>query len=174
MPSLLNVQRSTKTRRFTCTFFSAYKRREIKIIQSPPPTAVLSTMVFVGRVTIALALAGTAFSASVTVQNPNIVLPSSAAANQAAVVQIFTESYNAYKFVELAQQFVILLLIYCQNFREFAFGHDDLSPLTQGKWKPVNFYYHSFDRLDFMNSGFSDGLGGWGNCLFTMLFFYEC
>ena len=104
-------------------------------------------MVFVGRITIALALAGTAFSASVTVQNPNIVLPSSAAANQAAVVQIFTESYNAYKFVQLAQQFVILLLIYWQNFREFAFGHDDLSPLTQGKRKPVNFYCRSFDLI---------------------------
>ncbi|KAF8814741.1 glycoside hydrolase family 47 protein [Phlegmacium glaucopus] len=76
-------------------------------------------MIFIGCITIALALTGTAFSANV--QNPHIFLPPSAAANQAAVEKIFTESYAAYK--------------------KFAFGHDDLSPLSQS---------------------FSDGRNGWG------------
>ncbi|KAJ3510034.1 hypothetical protein NLJ89_g4901 [Agrocybe chaxingu] len=55
------------------------------------------------------------------VQKPDIVLPPSAAVYRDQVEKIFTDSYDAYK--------------------KFAFGHDDLSPLTQG---------------------FSDGRNGWG------------
>ncbi|KAF5311118.1 hypothetical protein D9619_007980 [Psilocybe cf. subviscida] len=76
-------------------------------------------MISAGRLAISLALAGSTLG--MNVQNPNIRLPSSAAANKAAVQKIFTDSYAAYK--------------------EFAFGHDDLSPVSQS---------------------FSDGRNGWG------------
>ena len=58
-------------------------------------------MIFVGCIILALALAETTSSA--TVQNPYIVLPPSASVNQAAVKQIFTESYAAYKLVRHVQ-----------------------------------------------------------------------
>ncbi|KAF8889714.1 glycoside hydrolase family 47 protein, partial [Infundibulicybe gibba] len=54
-------------------------------------------------------------------QKPGLVLPSTASGNRSAVQQIFTTSYQAYK--------------------QFAFGHDDLSPISQG---------------------FTDGRNGWG------------
>jgi len=72
-------------------------------------------MTFVGCITIALALAGTVFSA--TVQKPNIVLPPSAAVNRAAVEKIFIESYAAYKLVQHVQYFVICYLT-CWRFLE--------------------------------------------------------
>jgi mannosyl-oligosaccharide alpha-1,2-mannosidase len=87
-------------------------------------------MISVGRLALSLILAGSALGGPV-VQNPNIILPSTAAAHQAAVVQIFTESYSAYK--------------------EFAFGHDDLSPLTQGFSDPLNGWGASIvDAMDTM------------------------
>jgi len=55
------------------------------------------------------------------VQKPNLRVPPSAAKNKAAVVKIFNTSYTAYK--------------------EFAFGHDDLSPVSKN---------------------FTDGRNGWG------------
>ncbi|ETW77967.1 glycoside hydrolase family 47 protein [Heterobasidion irregulare TC 32-1] len=70
-------------------------------------------------VSLALLCASNAFGASI--QKPGLTLPSSAAANRDAAKTIFTDSYQAY--------------------REFAFGHDDLSPLSQS---------------------FSDGRNGWG------------
>ncbi|KIM46842.1 glycoside hydrolase family 47 protein [Hebeloma cylindrosporum] len=76
-------------------------------------------MLSVGRLAVSLALAGSVFAGPV--QNPHIVLPPSARGHRDTVQQIFTESYSAYK--------------------QFAFGHDDLSPLSQG---------------------FSDGRNGWG------------
>lgn len=51
-------------------------------------------MISAQGISLSLALAGTAFAASI--QAPNIVLPASAAANRAAVQDIFTESYAAY------------------------------------------------------------------------------
>ncbi|KNZ78343.1 putative mannosyl-oligosaccharide alpha-1,2-mannosidase 1B [Termitomyces sp. J132] len=54
------------------------------------------------------------------VQNPNLQLPPDAVVQKAAVKKIFTDSFAAYK--------------------KFAFGHDDLSPLSQS---------------------FSDGRNGW-------------
>ncbi|KAF8190449.1 glycoside hydrolase family 47 protein [Pholiota molesta] len=66
-------------------------------------------MISAGRLALSLALAGSTLAANI--QAPNIVLPHSATANRAAVVQLFTESYGAYK--------------------EFAFGHDDLLPLSK-------------------------------------------
>lgn len=70
-------------------------------------------------VSLALLCASNAFGASI--QKPGLTLPSSAAANRDAAKTIFTDSYQAY--------------------RKFAFGHDDLSPLSQS---------------------FSDGRNGWG------------
>ncbi|PPQ72724.1 hypothetical protein CVT24_012558 [Panaeolus cyanescens] len=55
------------------------------------------------------------------IQLPGLKLPSSAAANRAAVVNLFNDSYAAYQ--------------------QFAFGHDDVSPLSHG---------------------FSDDRNGWG------------
>lgn len=54
-------------------------------------------MISAGRLAISLALAGSTLG--MNVQNPNIRLPSSAAANKAAVQKIFTDSYAAYKYV---------------------------------------------------------------------------
>ncbi|KAF9051542.1 glycoside hydrolase family 47 protein [Panaeolus papilionaceus] len=45
------------------------------------------------------------------IQRPDLFLPSSAAANRAAVVKIFNDSFSAYE--------------------QFAFGHDDLSPISK-------------------------------------------
>ncbi|KAF9485017.1 seven-hairpin glycosidase [Pholiota conissans] len=76
-------------------------------------------MISAGRLALSLAFASSALAANI--QAPNIRLPRSATANRAAVEQIFTESYAAYK--------------------KFAFGHDDLLPLSQS---------------------FTDGRNGWG------------
>ncbi|KAG6919820.1 hypothetical protein DXG01_000324 [Tephrocybe rancida] len=60
-------------------------------------------------------------SFAANVQKSNLQLPPDAVVHKAAVQKIFTDSYAAYK--------------------KFAFGHDDLSPLSEG---------------------FSDGRNGWG------------
>ncbi|KAJ8474678.1 hypothetical protein ONZ45_g15868 [Pleurotus djamor] len=57
-----------------------------------------------------LAIASSAYAGAV--QKPGLKVPSSAAANRDAVQKLFVDSYNAY--------------------REFAFGHDDLSPVSKG------------------------------------------
>lgn len=89
----------------------------------------------------AVAFALSASSLAANFQKPNIVLPSSAAADRNAVKQAFTTAYNTY--------------------RKFAFGHDDLEPVSK-----------SFD----------DSRNGWGASIFdgmsTMLImgltdFYE-
>ncbi|KAJ7672429.1 glycoside hydrolase family 47 protein [Mycena polygramma] len=59
--------------------------------------------------------------AGVTVQLPGLVVPAEYASRREDAQKLFTTSYNAYK--------------------QFAFGHDDLSPVSQG---------------------FSDGRNGWG------------
>ncbi|KAJ7591434.1 glycoside hydrolase family 47 protein [Mycena floridula] len=76
---------------------------------------------------LALGLGGLPALAA-NVQNPNLVLPDSAAANRQAVKDIFQTSYEAY--------------------RQFAFGHDDLSPISKG---------------------FSDGRNGWGATIIDAL-----
>jgi mannosyl-oligosaccharide alpha-1,2-mannosidase len=76
-------------------------------------------MISAGRLAVSLVLAGSTLG--MNVQRPGIVLPRSAAANKAAVQKIFTDSFAAYQ--------------------EFAFGHDDLSPVSES---------------------FSDGRNGWG------------
>ncbi len=63
-------------------------------IQLPLLKRGVSAMISSQRIALSLALAGSAFAASI--QAPNIVLPPSAAANRAAVEAIFTESYAAY------------------------------------------------------------------------------
>ncbi|KAF9568668.1 glycoside hydrolase family 47 protein [Agrocybe pediades] len=76
-------------------------------------------MITAGRLAISLLLASSAIAGPV--QGPLIILPPSARTHRDAVVQIFNESFSAYQ--------------------QFAFGHDDLSPLSQS---------------------FSDGRNGWG------------
>lgn len=63
-----------------------------------------------------LALAG-AVSAG-NIQAPGLTVPAEFAAHKQDVVDIFTESYNAY--------------------RKFAFGHDQLNPLSQTPTDPRN------------------------------------
>ncbi|KAF8068875.1 glycoside hydrolase family 47 protein [Lyophyllum atratum] len=72
------------------------------------------------RVTLALALT-VPVALGGNVQKADLVLPPDAGIHRAAVQKIFVDSYTAYK--------------------KFAFGHDDLSPLSQS---------------------FSDGRNGWG------------
>ncbi|RDB30027.1 putative mannosyl-oligosaccharide alpha-1,2-mannosidase 1B [Hypsizygus marmoreus] len=76
-------------------------------------------MVLFRRVALALALSPVALAG--LVQKPFLILPPDALIHRAAVEKIFTTSYAAYK--------------------KFAFGHDDLSPLSKG---------------------FSDDRNGWG------------
>ncbi|KAH9026210.1 seven-hairpin glycosidase [Lactarius pseudohatsudake] len=52
------------------------------------------------------------------VQLPGLTVPVSAATDRASVVQIFNESYNTY--------------------REFAWGHDEVAPLSQAPLDPLN------------------------------------
>ncbi|KAF8656303.1 hypothetical protein AX16_002605 [Volvariella volvacea WC 439] len=63
---------------------------------------------------IALALLGTAFTTALAgpVQNPDLALPPDAADHRQAVLDIFTKSYSAYK--------------------KYAWGHDDLAPISRG------------------------------------------
>ncbi|KAF5379218.1 hypothetical protein D9615_005884 [Tricholomella constricta] len=77
-------------------------------------------MVLSRRASLALALS-LPISFAANVQKDGLVLPPDAGIHKAAVQQIFEDSYSAYK--------------------QFAFGHDDLSPISQG---------------------FSDGRNGWG------------
>ncbi|KAI9458580.1 seven-hairpin glycosidase [Lactarius psammicola] len=53
-----------------------------------------------------------------SVQLPGLTVPISAATDRASVVQIFNESYGAY--------------------RKFAWGHDEVAPLTQAPLDPLN------------------------------------
>ncbi|KAH9165122.1 seven-hairpin glycosidase [Lactarius sanguifluus] len=53
-----------------------------------------------------------------SVQFPGLAVPISAATDRASVVQIFNESYNTY--------------------REFAWGHDEVAPLSQAPLDPLN------------------------------------
>ncbi|EKM58119.1 glycoside hydrolase family 47 protein [Phanerochaete carnosa HHB-10118-sp] len=79
----------------------------------------------------AVALLSTFRTSGVTaerVQNPVLNLPSDASAQQQAVKNIFLESYSAYK--------------------QFAFGHDDLEPISKS---------------------FTDGRNGWGATIFDAL-----
>lgn len=65
------------------------------------------------RLTLApVLLAGLPVVFSALVQKPDLALPESASAHRDEVVKIFKESYEAY--------------------REFAWGHDDLAPVSQG------------------------------------------
>lgn len=66
-----------------------------------------------------------------TVQLPGLTVPASAVADRALVVQIFNESYGAY--------------------RKFAFSHDEVAPLTQTPLDPLNGWGASIvDALDTM------------------------
>ncbi|KAL0570076.1 hypothetical protein V5O48_011883, partial [Marasmius crinis-equi] len=78
-------------------------------------------MAFARSFTLLLSLTSVVNTLAGQVQKPDLVLPPSAAGNRDAVKDIFERSYNAYK--------------------KFAFGHDDLMPLT---------------------GGFNDGRNGWG------------
>ncbi|KAG6377416.1 glycoside hydrolase family 47 protein [Boletus reticuloceps] len=71
------------------------------------------------------------------VQVPNLQLPSTAAAHQKAVVDLFNVSYTAYKSVSFREQVVMYSLVN----RKYAWSHDDLLPVTKS---------------------YSDGLDGWG------------
>lgn len=71
------------------------------------------------------------------VQLPGLTVPPSAAADRESVVQIFNESYNAYRCAEDIS--VILFpnrVGICR--REFAFGHDEVAPLSQQPLDPRN------------------------------------
>ncbi|KAJ6468780.1 seven-hairpin glycosidase [Mycena sanguinolenta] len=71
-----------------------------------------------------LAAASSSFAAGVTVQKPGLTVPARYASQKAAAEKIFTTSYAAY--------------------RKFAFGHDELHPVSEGV---------------------GDDLGGWGASL---------
>ncbi len=75
------------------------------------------------------------------IQKPGLVLPRSAATQKQAVKDIFLTSYNAYKYVSMSHlaQFYLFYLTF--RHREFAFGHDDLEPVSKS---------------------FTDGRNGWG------------
>ncbi|KDQ58337.1 glycoside hydrolase family 47 protein [Jaapia argillacea MUCL 33604] len=81
-------------------------------------------MIFCGAPAILLSLScalQAAVASGANVQKQGLTLPSDASIHQATVKQIFTDSYEAY--------------------RKYAFGHDDVSPVSMG---------------------YSDGRNGWG------------
>ncbi len=72
-----------------------------------------------------------------SVQLPGLTVPSSAAADRASVVQIFCDSYNAYKCVwEISRMFVPKPDGDCR--RKFSFGHDEVAPLSKQPLDPRN------------------------------------
>lgn len=83
-------------------------------------------MVFRWSSVVALAFVASTLAANF--QKPGLVLPPSAAADRQAVKNAFTTAYNTYK--------------------QFAFGHDDLDPLSEG---------------------FNDGRNGWGATIFDAM-----
>ncbi|KAG7095365.1 hypothetical protein E1B28_006124 [Marasmius oreades] len=78
-------------------------------------------MIFARSFTLLLSFTCLATALAGSVQSPSLVLPPTAPIHREAVKEIFTRSYEAY--------------------RKFAFGHDDLNPVS---------------------GGFNDGRNGWG------------
>ena len=83
------------------------------------------------------------------IQKPGLALPHSAASHNQAVKDIFLTSYNAYKYALILCS-LSLLILYS---REFAFGHDDLEPVTKS---------------------FTDGRNGWGATIVDALSTLVC
>jgi hypothetical protein len=86
----------------------------------------------------ALGLASVAVLAQAgRVQLPGLTVPPSAAADRASVVQIFNESYNAYRCGR-----DIYAIVPKPEFdvcpRKYAFGHDEVAPLSQQPLDPRN------------------------------------
>ena len=84
-----------------------------------------------------LPLAASVASAAV-VQRPGLQLPASAPIHQAAVKDMFVTSYQAYQYVPVV---FISTSTHRAACRTYAWGHDDLLPISQS---------------------FSDGRNGWG------------
>lgn len=82
------------------------------------------------------------WSLAANVQKPGLTVPAEYASNKQAVITMFTETYEQYKCVILLLSFSLLLsLSYHSIWRKFAFGHDDLQPVSET---------------------FNDGRNGWG------------
>lgn len=73
------------------------------------------------------------------IQNPHLVLPHDAPTHKQAVENIFLESWAAYKY-EIFSITTQRILTF-ELLRQFAFGHDDLTPVSKS---------------------FVDGRNGWG------------
>jgi len=66
------------------------------------------------------------------VQNPDIVLPPTAAVNKARVVELFQDSYAAYKWVLFTFGAEALLTF---TERKYAFPNDDLQPVSRSTFQ---------------------------------------
>lgn len=95
-------------------------------------------MVLSRRVALALALSSVTFPSAFAglVQKQDLIIPPEAAIHRAAVEKIFVTSYEAYKSVTLkpALNPVHPSLWIIFSLRKFAFGHDDLTPLSGGAY----------------------------------------
>ncbi|KAN0109003.1 glycoside hydrolase [Russula decolorans] len=112
----------------------------------------------------ALGLASVAVLAQAgRVQLPGLTVPPSAAADRASVVQIFNESYNAYRCGR-----DIYAIVPKPEFdvcpRKYAFGHDEVAPLSQQPLDPRNGWgatiVDGMGTMDFFNEAlnFTQGI----------------
>jgi hypothetical protein len=88
---------------------------------------------------VALAASVPALVRATTAQKPDLVLPADAADSADKVRAIFLDSYDAYKYV--SNIYITFILQYSYDTRKYAWGHDDLTPLSKS---------------------FYDGRNGWG------------
>lgn len=112
---------------------------------------------------VALTLSLTAgVLAGVTVQKPGLQVPSYAAGVQEEVKNIFSDSYTGYRFALQSKKtsrshadFNILRL----NSREYAFGHDNLAPISKTFVDDLGGYgATAVDALDAMVCKFIESL----------------
>ena len=80
----------------------------------------------------AIALVSAAISAHAgRIQFEDLTVPSSAAANRDSVVRIFTDSYNEYRCARNFSALSMGLSLFMDGcHRKFAFGHDEVGPIS--------------------------------------------
>jgi len=91
----------------------------------------------IGLVSVAVITTPACMTQAGRVQLPGLTVPSNATADRASVVQIFNESYNAYRCGR-----DISAVVPKPDFdvcpRKYAFGHDEVAPLSRQPSDPRN------------------------------------
>lgn len=90
----------------------------------------------IGLVSIAV-IAPASMTQAGRVQLPGLTIPSNATADRASVVQIFHESYHAYR-CGIDIQGIVPRAEFDVCTRKYAFGHDEVAPLSRQPYNPRN------------------------------------